>query len=220
MYPGSRVSYNAQIITSIYGVKEKVCYVLSRITQVFKIYLSSKLDLLVRVRYLNPLPTPPCPPKLLSIPTNPMRYAQPDFLNALASETPLPMIVDAECGMPLDLGRWECLWEEDADDSSALFFILTNDINSKIRLRNTGLNPDPLNLPSLDPRDAFLLADPSTSSGAYPTNGGSQPGSGSIQPTLANVSWLRKTEYITRESSQRQAGQELYAPANEAKLTD
>jgi RNA polymerase II-associated factor 1 len=47
-----------------------------------------------------------------------MRYAKPEFLNALANETPLPMIVDAECGMPLDLGKWECLWEEAADDSS------------------------------------------------------------------------------------------------------
>lgn len=27
------------------------------------------------------------------------------------------MIVDAECGMPLDLGRWESLWEEGGDDS-------------------------------------------------------------------------------------------------------
>ena len=79
---------------------------------------SSKLDLLVRVRYSNPLPAPPCPPKLLNIPTNPMRYAKPEFLNDLANETPLPMIVDAECGMPLDLGKWECLWEEAADDSS------------------------------------------------------------------------------------------------------
>ena len=47
-----------------------------------------------------------------------MRYAKPEFLNALANETPLPMIVDAECGMPLDLGKWECLWEEAADYSS------------------------------------------------------------------------------------------------------
>ena len=50
-----------------------------------------------------------------------MRYAKPEFLNALANETPLPMIVDAECGMPLDLGKWECLWEESADDSSPFF---------------------------------------------------------------------------------------------------
>jgi hypothetical protein len=81
----------------------------------------SKLDLLVRVRYANPLPAPPCPPKLLNIPTNPMRYARPEFLDTLTSNTPLPMIVDAECGMPLDLGRWACLWEEGADDSGASY---------------------------------------------------------------------------------------------------
>lgn len=79
----------------------------------------SKLDLLVRVRYSNPLPAPPCPPKLLDVPTDPMRYARPEFLNDLASDTPLPMIVDAELGMPLDMGKWECLWEPDADDSGA-----------------------------------------------------------------------------------------------------
>jgi len=29
------------------------------------------------------------------------------------------MVVDAECGMPLDLGKWEALWEDGADDSGA-----------------------------------------------------------------------------------------------------
>ncbi|KAF8074937.1 RNA polymerase II-associated protein [Lyophyllum atratum] len=144
---------------------------------------SSKLDLLVRVRYSNPLPAPPCPPKFLDIPTNPMRYAQPEFLNALANDTPLPMIIDAECGMPLDLGKWESLWEEDADDS--------------------GLNPDPLNLPPLDPKDAFLLGDISAASGSY------QNGSLHTPATpLAHVPWLRKTEYISREGVQRSGGHE------------
>ncbi|KNZ74604.1 RNA polymerase II-associated protein 1 like protein [Termitomyces sp. J132] len=110
-----------------------------------------------------------------------MRYARPEFLDALANETPLPMIVDAECGMPLDLGKFECLWEENGDDSE--------------------LNPDLHNLPPLDPKDAFLLGD-LTQSGSYP-NGSS--GSGT---PLAHVPWLRKTEYISRESSQRSGGQE------------
>ncbi|KIK08908.1 hypothetical protein K443DRAFT_671960 [Laccaria amethystina LaAM-08-1] len=147
---------------------------------------SSKLDLLVRVRYSNPLPAPPCPPKLLDIPTHPMRYARPEFLNAVASETPLPVIVDAECGMPLDLGKWESLWEENADDSN--------------------LNPDPLNLPKLDPKDALLLADPSSSTGLY-TNGHPGSASGASTP-LAHVTWLRKTEYISREGVQRSGIQE------------
>ncbi|KAG5647500.1 hypothetical protein DXG03_009437 [Asterophora parasitica] len=144
---------------------------------------SSKLDLLVRVRYSNPLPAPPCPPKLLDIPTNPMRYARPEFINALASDTPLPMIVDAECGMPLDLGKWESLWEEDADDSA--------------------LNPDPHNLPILDPKDAFLLGDISAPSSSY-LNGSSNA------PTapLGHVPWLRKTEYISRGGAQQSSVQE------------
>ena len=77
----------------------------------------SKLDLLAKVRYQNPLPAPPCPPKLLDIPTNPKRYTRPEFLDAATNEALLPMVVDAECGMPLDLGKWEALWEDGADDS-------------------------------------------------------------------------------------------------------
>ncbi|KAH7922312.1 hypothetical protein BV22DRAFT_1070656 [Leucogyrophana mollusca] len=142
----------------------------------------SKLDLLVRVRYSNPLPAPPCPPKLLSIPTNPLRYAHPEFLNTIANDTPLPLIVDAECGMPLDLGKWECLWEDDGDDSA--------------------LNPDPHNMPLLDSRDQFLLGDPSATSNTY-VNGAS-PSVGSNAPAVpAHVTWLRKTEYLSREGVQR-----------------
>ncbi|KAE9392324.1 hypothetical protein BT96DRAFT_924805 [Gymnopus androsaceus JB14] len=137
----------------------------------------SKLDLLVRVRYLNPLPAPPCPPKLLDVPTNPMRYARPEFLDGIANNTPLPMIVDAECGMPLDLGKWESLWEENADDSA--------------------LNPDPDNLPKLDPKDEFLAYDTAYINGS----GTSTPSAG---PALGQVAWLRKTEY-TSDRAQRSA---------------
>ena len=71
-----------------------------------------------------------------------------------------------------------------------------------------GLNPDPKNLPELDPKDDFLLADPSSSTGAYPING-SQLGSINGHPTpLAHVPWLRKTEYISREGVQKTGVQE------------
>ncbi|KAI9444483.1 Paf1-domain-containing protein [Lactarius indigo] len=124
----------------------------------------SKLDLLVKVRYQNPLPAPPCPPKLLDIPTDPKRYTRPEFLDAATNEALLPMIVDAECGMPLDLGKWEALWEDGADDRA--------------------LNPDPRNPPLLDPKDQALLLDPTSGPADF-----------------AHVSWLRKTEYISRDSS-------------------
>ena len=54
-----------------------------------------------------------------------MRYARPEFLETLANDTPLPMIVDAECGMPLDLGLWECLWTDDGDDSGWCYTLLS-----------------------------------------------------------------------------------------------
>jgi hypothetical protein len=50
-----------------------------------------------------------------------MRYAKPEFLNTLASNTPLPMIVDADCGMPLDLAKWDSLWVEHGNDLGVSF---------------------------------------------------------------------------------------------------
>ncbi|KAF8268695.1 Paf1-domain-containing protein [Lactarius quietus] len=129
----------------------------------------SKLDLLVKVRYQNPLPPH-------------HRYTRPEFLDAATNEMLLPMIVDAECGMPLDLGKWEALWEDGADDRA--------------------LNPDPRNPPILDPKDQALLLDPS----GGPTDFGRHSGnhhnhSSGTPPVAAHVSWLRKTEYISRDSS-------------------
>ena len=70
------------------------------------------MDLLIRVRYSNPLPPSPCLPKLLDISTDPMRYARPEFLDDTATKTPIPVVVDGEIGMLIDLSRWDCLWKE------------------------------------------------------------------------------------------------------------
>ncbi|KAN0113856.1 RNA polymerase II-associated [Russula decolorans] len=141
----------------------------------------SKLDLLVKVRYQNPLPAPPCPPKLLDIPTNPKRYTRPEFLDTATNESVLPMVVDAECGMPLDLGKWEALWEDGADDHA--------------------LNPDPRNPPVLDPKDQALLLDPGSTAPDYGRHHGHGHHGPGTPPMSTNVSWLRKTEYISRDSS-------------------
>ncbi|KAJ7252501.1 RNA polymerase II-associated protein [Mycena rebaudengoi] len=152
---------------------------------------NSKLDLLVRVRYSNPLPAPPCPPKLLDIPTNPMRYASPEFLDALAHDMPFPMIVDAECGMPLDLGKWESLWLEEETDP-------------RWRQLDAELNPDPKNLPILDPEDAELLEEVTPPAATFTPGAASGPST----PLPVHVPWLRKTEYISREGVQRSGGHE------------
>lgn len=149
-----------------------------------------------------------------------MRYARPEFLNALAHEMPLPMIVDAECGMPLDLGRWESLWlGEDLGDTSG------GDIKLRWAALDAGthasrimsdsyadsamyqeLNPDPYNLPLLDPEDAALLAELAPAAPSF--GGNSQTASGPSTPLPAHVPWLRKTEYISREGVQRSGAHE------------
>ncbi|KAI0729971.1 RNA polymerase II-associated [Fomitopsis betulina] len=146
-------------------------------------FKKSKLDLLIRVRYSNPLPAPPFPPKLIDVPTSASRYARPEFLDDIAADTPLPMVVDGDLGMPLDLSQWDCLWDENVDPSE--------------------LNPTEDTAPRPDPKDLFLLADPSAgsfmSNGAGPSNLTSTP-----TPTaLPHVTWLRRTEYLTREASSR-----------------
>ena len=112
------------------------------------------------------------------------------------------MIVDAECGMPLDLGRWECLWEEGGDDSGESPLCQTElSVETDATKFQPALNPDPQNLPPLDPRDRFLLEDPSSSTKAHTSGGPSTP-------LPQHVAWLRKTEYISRESTNKGSGQE------------
>ncbi len=70
-----------------------------------------RLDLLVKVRFLNPIPPPPFPPKLFDVPTNIHRLGEPAYLDQLASSTLLPMLVDAEMGMALDVNGFDRIWE-------------------------------------------------------------------------------------------------------------
>lgn len=151
------------------------------------------MDLLVRVRYQNPLPAPPYPPKLLNIPTNPSRYATLEYTGDYANDVPFPMVVDAEMGMPLDLGRYECLWQDGGDPlgmCSPLFCLSTNK-------KSLALNPDPDNLPPVDPRDDFMLEGFSAQAGS------SRPGSQTPGSQPLQVTWLRRTEYVTSKDSAR-----------------
>ena len=96
------------------------------------------------------------------------------------------MAIDSELGMPLDLSYWECLWGDD-DDSGVAH---TSNVHSRTNRFTSELNPDARNLPPVDPRDAFMLE--SIHSGPA-SQGASAP----------NVSWLRRTEYISKETSSR-----------------
>ncbi len=91
--------------------------------QCFLLTTLRRLDLLVRVRYLNPIPPPPLPPKLFTVTTDINRLGDPAYLDDLAASTPLPMLIDSEMGMPLDLNRYEGVW--DGNDAGKWFGIYT-----------------------------------------------------------------------------------------------
>ncbi|GAA5895276.1 uncharacterized protein JCM6883_001458 [Sporobolomyces salmoneus] len=155
---------------------------------------SSKQDLLVRVRYQNPLPSPPFPPRLLHVPTTPARYASYDFLNPLQSERELPMILDGELGLPLEYGK-----SRSGNDKVETEYWLGN--REVIAPRNAVSQP-------LADEDAFLLEEPSTRAGG--SNGatgsasatvGSGAAAAATESKKVDVSWLRRTEYLANETA-------------------
>ncbi|GAA5920488.1 hypothetical protein JCM1841_003511 [Sporobolomyces salmonicolor] len=158
---------------------------------------TSKTDLLVRVRYQNPLPPPPFPPRLLHIPTTPARYATYEFLNPIQSERDLPMILDAELGLPLEYGKPKAGGRLDAE------YWLGN--RDTIAPKGAA--------PPLADEDAFLLEDPTSRTGATNaassmpnvlsmpgTPGGSGAAGAMESKKVDGVSWLRRTEYLSSEA--------------------
>ncbi|EST08849.1 RNA polymerase II-associated, Paf1 [Kalmanozyma brasiliensis GHG001] len=184
----------------------------------------SRRELIDRVRYPNPIPVPPYPPKLVKIPTEPSRYANPHFADRLASQQPIPMVVDVHAGMPIDLANFQNLWE--------------GDFSEVVVPASATLDAD-----DLDEADAFLLQDFATT---LPPAATSNSASGAIglisslkatddpasQATLQaalqqrhtqslgpgakaalaadDVTWLRRTEYLSAQ--QRQAQKEVQKP--------
>ncbi|GAA5873978.1 hypothetical protein JCM16303_002649 [Sporobolomyces ruberrimus] len=169
---------------------------------------SSKQDLLVRVRYQNPLPPPPFPPRLLHVPTTPARYASYDFLNPLQSERELPMILDGELGLPLEYAK-----SRDGITVESDYWSGNREV---IAPRNAVPQP-------LADEDAFLLEEPSTRAG---TSNGATSGSGApvgagataaaAESKKVDVSWLRKTEYLANESAVGGNKPSQLAPKREA----
>jgi RNA polymerase II-associated factor 1 len=68
---------------------------------------------IARIRYQNPLPPPPFPPKLLNIATPIDPYTTPEYTSTLAAQQPANIDLDAEGGMPLDLAIIPGLFEGD-----------------------------------------------------------------------------------------------------------
>ncbi|WBW72262.1 RNA polymerase II associated Paf1 complex [Schizosaccharomyces osmophilus] len=70
-------------------------------------------DYILRVRYHNPLPPPPFPPRLINI-SNPVKqYALPNFVSNVVQEKKIAIENDAELGMPMDLAAVDGFFEGD-----------------------------------------------------------------------------------------------------------
>ncbi|KAJ9474977.1 RNA polymerase II-associated protein [Pseudozyma hubeiensis] len=182
----------------------------------------SKRELIDRVRYPNPIPVPPYPPKLVKIPTEPSRYANPHFADRLASQQPIPMVVDVHAGMHIDLANFQNLWEGDLSEVTAPASAT-------------------LDAKDLDDADAFLLQDfatnlPPASNSAAGAIGlitslkaTDDPASqATLQAALQqrhtqslgpgakaalaadDVTWLRRTEYLSAQ--QKAAQQQVQKP--------
>ncbi|PWN41369.1 hypothetical protein IE81DRAFT_342124 [Ceraceosorus guamensis] len=149
-------------------------------------------DLIERTRYPNPLPLPPYAPKLLSIPAPSNRYAHPSFASRLAAAHALPLVVDANAGMPLEhaLLTHAPSWGGPADQD---------------------VSREPLDMKDLDGEDRWLLsadlADPPATSRAGTAGAqGADVRAEMVGPAFAtsdNVTWLRKTELLASQELQK-----------------
>lgn len=130
----------------------------------------------MRIRYQNPLPPPPFPPKLLSIPTDLNRFASYDTLRPIEAEREIPLLVDAELGMYLESGQGDPdYWEGD---------------RSKVA-------PAMVEIP-LDEDDLDLLGEAAAPNAAGAPGLLGTPSSIPQHAKKANgVSWLRRTEYLS-----------------------
>lgn len=148
---------------------------------------SCRTEHIERIRYPNPLPLPPYPPKLLAIPTPSSRYADPrTFGGRLATAHPLPMVVNSEAGMPLSMADFPQAWYTDQEIEA-----------------DENIFPQLTSSDDVDAEDAFLLSDllgklPSSSNTL-----GRGTGAGK-EVDKGQVTWLRRTEYLGAEKKRKE----------------
>ncbi|ODQ67518.1 RNA polymerase II-associated [Nadsonia fulvescens var. elongata DSM 6958] len=135
---------------------------------------SQRQDYIARIRYSNELPPPPGPPKSLKMPVYLKAFVSSANLSDLVRKhyvnSQTNDLVDMELGMPLDITARPGIFETGQDNSTY------------------ALNPLPA-LADLDPKDRELLKDLTGPDGSATTN-----------KFAPNVSFLRRTEYISSET--------------------
>lgn len=151
-------------------------------------------DLIERSRYPNPLPLPPYAPKLLSIPTPASRYAHPSFASRLSASHALPLVVDADAGMPLApllLAHAPSWGGPEACDVAPRDALDAAELDDEDRWL---LSPDLLDPAAAAARAAAAQAAAQAQSQEL---GESQASVGMPEPAANAVTWLRRTEYLS-----------------------
>ncbi|KAJ9105146.1 hypothetical protein QFC19_003604 [Naganishia cerealis] len=158
----------------------------------------SKLDLIVRARYQNPIPAPAFPPLLVDIPVSlPLLAGKPDLTSQYAASLPLPMMIDSEIGMPLDLNVFDGIWSGETKDNTHL-----NPLQ-QAAIANGSEKKTPA---ALDPEDMALLEAPSRSTiinGVVSASNFVQAGSLKQTYHKPEVAWLRNTTYLSRDTGKK-----------------
>jgi RNA polymerase II-associated factor 1 len=104
---------------------------------------------IARIRYQNPLPPPPFPPKLVDIPTPIEPYTTAEYTSTLAQHQPPNIDIDAEGGMPLDLAIIPGLFE---GDESGLSFLVSSADSRPVYRSTERRFTSPRQGPSQNPR--------------------------------------------------------------------
>jgi RNA polymerase II-associated factor 1 len=163
----------------------------------------SKLDLIVRARYQNPIPAPAFPPLLVDIPVSlPLLVGKPDLTSLYAASLPLPMMIDSEIGMPLDLNAFDGIWSGETKSNPHLNPVEQATANGSAKKA------------ALDPEDLALLEAPSRSTiinGVVSSSNFVQAGSLKQTYHKPEVAWLRNTTYLSRDT-----GKKVGLPSNGA----
>ncbi|GHJ88573.1 hypothetical protein NliqN6_4975 [Naganishia liquefaciens] len=165
----------------------------------------AKLDLIVRQRYQNPIPPPAFPPLLVDIPVRlPLLIGKPDLVSEYAASLPLPMMIDSEIGMPLDLNAFGGMWTAETRGNPNL--------NPPRPTKTVAGKQQPQASPdaaALDPEDAALLEPPARSTilnGVVSSANYVQAGSLKQTYHKPEVAWLRNTTYLSRDTGKKVGG--------------
>lgn len=162
----------------------------------------SKLDLIVRQRYQNPIPPPAFPPLLVDIPVPlPLLIGKPDLVAEYAASLPLPMMIDSEIGMPLDLNAFDGMWTSDTRANTLL--------NPPRATKGAAAAAKQSPPAALDPEDAALLEPPARSTilnGVVTSANYVQAGSLKQTYHKPEVAWLRNTTYLSRDTGKKGGG--------------